>query len=86
MIYRFEIITDTDERYEEWAHNPDEMREKFRSAFPTVRGFEVFLSRIPFENLTFNMYQDCVAAELPEMTIAELDRKIGKLIEKWRIA
>lgn len=85
MIYRFEILTDNDEAYEGWAHNSDEMREKARAQLPPGVDFEVFLSAIPFQNMTLAMYRDCVAHELPDYIISELDKKIGDVRTKWAV-
>lgn len=45
MIRRYVILT-SDALYEGWAHDPDEMRDRFMKAYPDATGVFVFMKAI----------------------------------------
>lgn len=83
MIYRFEILTETD-IYEGWAHSPDEMSQKFEKEYPGV-DHEVFPNydklrpSYPPVNMSLSFYRACLADGMGKYSIDALDQRLGLL-------
>lgn len=84
MMYRFNILTN-DGWFEGWAHNKEEMVEKFKNARPDL-DCEVLLFGPIYENISLDIYRKIQAEftneKIGAIVLHAVDDAVGRLVDE----